>query len=300
LLRLLSEKGRVSVKARNFRYIRPVSLDDAYRILSESGGDAVPIAGGQSLLATLNMRLSAPQLLVDIGDLKELTGESCDGETLRLGALTRHGELLRSELVKKRVPLLVRAAAHIGHVAIRNRGTIGGSLAYADPAAELAACAVALGATLTLGSLNGERDLKAEDFFKGLFETDLKTGELIVAVKFPVMQIGTSVGLAELSRRRGDFALVGLAAVATMKDVHISSARLVYFGCVDCAKLAQSVSKAVTGLATPIINATAFRQAIRSDLAPDDTPGLRADTKLHMATVLTRRVLNSLSERAAA
>jgi aerobic carbon-monoxide dehydrogenase medium subunit len=288
------------MKARNFRYIRPSSLDHAYRILAESGGDVVPVAGGQSLLAGLNMRLSAPKLLVDIGDLKELTGQSQAEGALRLGALTRHRELLCSELVRSEFPLLARAAAHIGHVAIRNRGTLGGSLAYADPAAELPACAVALGATLVLGSLTGERTVKAEDFFKGLFETDLRPGELIIAVKFPAMQAGTSVGFAELSRRHGDFALVGLAAVATMQRDRIGKARLVYFDCVDRAKVAQSVSSVVAGLPIPLQDASSFEAAIRQDLAPDDTPGLRADTKLHMATVLTRRVLNSLTDRAAA
>jgi carbon-monoxide dehydrogenase medium subunit len=288
------------MKARNFRYIRPSSLSHAYRILTEGGGDAVPVAGGQSLLAGLNMRLSAPKLLVDIGDLKELAGQSWAGDIVRLGALTRHGELLRSELVQKELPLLMRAAAHIGHVAIRNRGTLGGSLAYADPAAELPACAVALGATLVLGSLAGEREVKAEDFFKGLFETDLRPGELIVAVKFPAAQAGVSIGFAELARRHGDFALVGLAAVATMQRERIGTARLVYFGCADRAKLAQSVSAAVAGLPTPLTDRSGFEHAIRQDLTPDDTPGLRADTRLHMATVLTRRVLNSLTNRAAA
>jgi aerobic carbon-monoxide dehydrogenase medium subunit len=284
------------MKARNFRYIRPTSLDQACRILGE--GDAVPLAGGQSLLAGLNMRLSAPKLLVDIGDLKELTGQSYEDGTVRLGALTRHAELLGSELIQKHVPLLVRAAAHIGHVAIRNRGTLGGSLAYADPAAELPACAVALGATLVLRSVAGEREVGAEDFFTGLFETQLEPGELIVAIKFPAMQPGMAVGFAELSRRQGDFALVGLAVVATMRRDRISTARLSYFGCVDRAKVARSVSAAVTGLATPLPDASAFAQAIRQDLTPEDTAGLRADTKLHMATVLTRRVLNSLPERA--
>ena len=226
------------MKARNFRYIRPASLAHAYRILAEGGGEAVPVAGGQSLLAGLNMRLSAPKLLVDIGDLKELA---------RPVARRRHRPSRRadaawraapSELVQKELPLLVQAAPHIGHVAIRNRGTLGGSLAYADPAAELPACAVALGATLVLGSLAGEREVKAEDFFKGLFETDLRPGELIVAVKFPVAQAGTSIGFAELSRRHGDFALVGLAAVATMQRERIGKARLVYFGCADRAKVA--------------------------------------------------------------
>ena len=284
------------MKARNFRYIRPSSLDQACRILAEGGGDAVPVAGGQSLLAGLNMRLSAPKLLVDIGDLKELTGQSYEGGAVRLGALTRHAELLGSQVLQKHVPLLVRAAAHIGHVAIRNRGTLGGSLAYADPAAELPACAVALGATLVLSSVVGEREVKAEDFFKGLFETELKPGELIVAVKFPAVQPGMAVGFAELSRRQGDFALVGLAALATMRRDRIGTARLAYFGCVDHAKVARAVSAAVTGLATPLPDTSAFEQAIRQDLTPEDTTGLRADTKLHMATVLTRRVLNSLSE----
>jgi carbon-monoxide dehydrogenase medium subunit len=288
------------MKARNFRYIRPASLADACRILADADGDAVPIAGGQSLLAGLNMRLSAPKLLVDIADLKELRGQSHAGGTVRLGALTRHAELLSCDVVRKHLPLLTKAAPHIGHVAIRNRGTLGGSLAYADPAAELPACAVALGATLVLGSATGERKVKAEDFFKGLFETDLRPGELIVAVEFPATQAGTATGFAELSRRHGDFALAGLAAVAMVQNGRIGEARLVYVGCADRAKVAKAVSRAVAGLQAPLADSKAFEQAIRQDLSPEDTPGLRGNTRLHMATVLTRRVINSMSERAAA
>ena len=288
------------MKARNFRYVRPSSLDQAFRILADNDGDTVPVAGGQSLLAGLNMRLSAPKLLVDIGDLKELTGQSHSGGVVRLGALTRHCELLRSALVRTHLPLLVDAARHIGHVAIRNRGTLGGSLAYADPAAELPACAVALDAILLLGSVDGEREVKAERFFKGLFETDLRPGELIVAVKFPAIQTGTSVGFAELSRRHGDFALVGVAMVARLQRDRIETARLAYFGCADRAKLAPSVAAAIAGQAVPLADASAFEAAIRTDLTPDDTPGLRASTRLQMATVLTRRVLNSLSKVATA
>ncbi len=287
------------MKARNFRYIRPASLAQAYQILEDAGGDAVPVAGGQSLLAGLNMRLSAPKLLVDIGDLKELTGQSHACGVVRLGALTRHAELLRSDLVRRHLPLLVQAVPHIGHIAIRNRGTLGGSLAYADPAAELPACAVALGATLVLGSRAGEREVKAEGFFKGLFETDLRPGELIVAAKFPATAAGMCVGFAELSRRHGDFALVGLAAAMTIQHGRIGDAKLVYFGCVDRAKVARTVSAAVAGSAAPLRDTKTLDEAIAQDLAPDDTPGLRADTKLHLAKVLTHRVLNSLSERAA-
>jgi len=285
------------MKARNFRYVRPASLQEAYRMLAEAGGEAVPIAGGQSLLAGLNMRLSSPKVLVDIGNLAELTGQSYADGMVRLGALTRHRDLLSSAIVRAHLPLLVEAAPHIGHIAIRNRGTIGGSLAYADPAAELPACAVALGATLVLGSAKGERQVKAEDFFKGLFETDLRAGELIVEVKFPEVPTGTSTGFAELSRRHADFALVGVAALAILRADEIESARIVYFGCVDRARVAASVSAALSGAAVPLEDASPYVAAIRNDLEPDDTPGLRADTKLHMATVLTRRALNSMVEQ---
>ena len=177
-------------------------------------------------------------------------------------------------LCKRSCRCWCRRRPHIGHVAIRNRGTLGGSLAYADPAAELPACAVALGATLVLGSLAGEREVKAEDFFKGLFETDLRPGELIVAVKFPAAQAEVSIGFAELARRHGDFALVGLAAVATMQRERIGKARLVYFGCADRAKVARSVSAAVAGLPTPL--AGQFR--VRAGHPPGPNPRRHART----------------------
>jgi aerobic carbon-monoxide dehydrogenase medium subunit len=287
------------MKARNFRYVRPQSLAHACQILADADGDAVPVAGGQSLLAGLNMRLSAPKLLVDIGDLAELTGQSEIDGVVRLGALTRHSDLLRSDLVRTHVPLLSQAAPHIGHMAIRNRGTLGGSLAYADPAAELPACAVALDATLVICGLAGEREVKAEEFFKGLFETDLRPSELIVAVKFPATPAEMSIGFAELSRRHGDFALVGLAATVVMRRDRIDEARLVYFGCADRAKVAQSTSRAIAGQAVPLPDTSSFRDAMHDDLSPDDTPGLRAETRLHMAQVLTRRVLNGLWAREA-
>jgi carbon-monoxide dehydrogenase medium subunit len=288
------------MKARNFRYVRPSSLAEACRILAEADGNAVALAGGQSLLAGLNMRLSAPRLLVDIGDLAELAGESESDGAVRLGAVTRHNDLTRSDLVRRRLPLLAEAAPHIGHRAIRNRGTLGGSLAYADPAAELPACAVALDATLVLHGPAGAREVKAEAFFKGLFETDLRPGELIVAVKFPATPLAMSTAFGELARRHGDFALVGLAAAVVLRENRVERARLVYFGCADRAKVAQATARAIVGQALPLPDTASLEDAVRSDLEPDDTPGLRADTRLHMAAVLTRRVLNSLSARTAA
>jgi carbon-monoxide dehydrogenase medium subunit len=190
---------------------------------------------------------------------------------------------------------LTQAAPHIGHIAIRNRGTLGGSLAYADPAAELPACSVVLDATLVLGSLVGEREVRATDFFKGLFETDLHPGELIIAVKFPALRTGTAVGFGELTRRHGDFALAGVAMEVELNAARVGKARVAYFGCVNMASFAGAVSKALEGVTVPIADETPIAEAVLRDLSPDDAPGLRADTKLHLATVLTRRVLNTLS-----
>jgi carbon-monoxide dehydrogenase medium subunit len=268
--------------------------------LADQEGDAFPLAGGQSLLATLNLRLSAPKTLVDISGLRELTGECLADGTLRLGALTLHRQLIESELVRKHVPLLSRAAPHIAHVAIRNRGTLGGSLAYADPAAELPACAVALGASIELGSLHGERVVKAEDFFKGLFETDLRPGELILGVRFPIQGEHTVTGFAELARRHGDFALIGIAVVAKILDDHIENARIAYFGSVNRTSFARTVSAAVEGLRLPLNGVAGLDAALEKDLGTEDAAGLRADTKLHLATVLTRRVLDSLTRTVAA
>lgn len=283
------------MKASNFRYIRPRSLPQALEILAAHDGAAVPVAGGQSLMAGLNMRLSAPELLVDIGELEELRLSSFGDDEIRLGALTRHREILGSEALRKSLPLLPEAVAHVAHVGIRNRGTLGGSLAYADPAAELPACSVALDATLVIGGLAGEREVKASRFFTGLFETDLRKGELILAVKFPVPRQKRAVAFAELARRHGDFAIAGVAAVAAVEQDCIEDARFVYFGCVDRAKVAERVSAAATGLKLPAAVTGALEEAIAGDLDPDTTPGLRADTKLHLAKVLTGRALGQLA-----
>ncbi len=288
------------MKAPNFRYVRARSLDHAYRVLSEHGGDALPVAGGQSLLAGLNMRVSSPQVLVDIGDLPELAASSDDESEIRLGALTRHVDVLNSPLLQKRLPLLPHAVAHVGHAAIRNRGTLGGSLAYADPAAELPACVVALDATIVVGSLAGEREVKASDFFTGLMETALRPGELILAVRFPVPAPGMRFAFGEFARRHGDFAVVGLAATAVVEASKVAHARIVYFGCVERAKVAEGVSAALTNAVLPIADDGAVLEAVHTDLDPDDTPGWRAETKLRLATVLTRRALDELSREKAA
>jgi aerobic carbon-monoxide dehydrogenase medium subunit len=283
------------MKASNFRYVRPHTLKEALEILSQESG-AVPIAGGQSLLAGLNMRLSAPELLVDIGRLDELKAIRAGGDGIFLGALTTHRQVLESDVLATHLPLLSMAAAHIAHVGIRNRGTIGGSLAYADPAAELPACCVALNATIVIANAEGSREVRAPDFFRGLLETDLRQGEIITGVKFPTQAEGTVRGFAELARRTGDFAVAGIVVVAVNNGARIEGARVVYFGCVDRPKIARHVSEALDGATLPYSFDPRMDAAVAEDLDPDDAPGWRSDTKLHLAKVLTRRVLGQLHE----
>jgi aerobic carbon-monoxide dehydrogenase medium subunit len=285
------------MKSPNFGYLRARSLHHACEVLGERDGEAVAIAGGQSLLAGLNMRLSSPRLLVDIGDLPELSISHFGAAEIRLGALTRHVEVLESEALRQSLPLLPRAVSHVAHAAIRNRGTLGGSLAYADPAAELPACAVVLDATIVIASIAGEREIKATDFFTGLMETALRPGELIVAVRFPVpAPPQTRFAFGEFSRRRGDFAVAGIAASAQIERDRISEARVVYFGCVERAKIAAQVSASLRGLPLPLTDIDEILRAVEHDLDPDDIPGWRASTQLELSKVITRRALGELEQ----
>ena len=201
------------MKAAAFSYARPQSLAEALDLLARHGEEAKPIAGGQSLVPALNLRLSAPELLIDIFRLRELQGISVEAGVLRLGALTRHAELLSAPEVGQHAPLLARAAAQIAHPAIRSRGTLGGSLANADPAAELPACMLALNARVIVESAGrGRRMVAADGFFTGLFATGLAADELLVGVEIDVPGPGACTGFAELARRSGDYAIIGLAA----------------------------------------------------------------------------------------
>lgn len=200
------------MKAAPFAYAKPSSVAQALELLERHGEAARVLAGGQSLIPSLNMRLSSPSLLVDIGGLAELRTIAVKGGHLSVGALVTHAALERSADVARHVPLLAQAVPHVAHAAIRNRGTIGGSLALADPAAEYPACAVALDAQIVLRSTKGERRVRAGAFFKGLFETDLRPGEIVAAAEFPLARPGDKSVFLELARRHGDYAIVGLAA----------------------------------------------------------------------------------------
>ena len=208
-----------TLKAPAFAYAKPASVQEAIGLLQNP--DAKVLAGGQSLIPSLNMRLSSPALLVDITGLPGLSGIELLNGRVRIGALVTHAQLEKSPEVRNHLPLLAQAVPHVAHAAIRNRGTIGGSLALADPAAEYPAVAVALDATLFVLGKAGERKVKAGQFFKGLFETDLKPGELLTSIEFPAAARADRSVFLELARRHGDYAIVGLAAL---------NSRFVFFG----------------------------------------------------------------------
>jgi len=266
------------MKAPSFAYAKPRSLGEAFDLVERPG--ARILAGGQSLIPSLNMRLSAPQLLVDIGALEQLRGISLQPGGLRIGALVTHAEIEASPEVRKHAPLLADAAPHVAHPAIRNRGTLGGSLALADPAAEYPACALALNATMVLQGRKSERKVPAAGFFKGLFETDIRQGEILVAAEFP--RVDRSVFL-ELARRHGDYAIVGLAGVADA-----SGKRIAFFG-IDAKPV----------LATHAAKAKSVEEAkalLAKDLHPTGDLYNSPATKLHLAGVLLARAWNTLSK----
>jgi len=274
-------------------YARVESLDELWRALDAAGPEAQILAGGQSLLATLAFRLSAPSTLIDITRIAALKGVSVAGNVLRIGALTRHADLARDPLVARHAPMLAEAAPLIAHPAIRNRGTIGGSLALADPAEELPACVVALGATIVIASRTGERRVPAADFFQGLFTTALDTGEIITAVEVPVATATSRQTIVEVTRRSGDYAMAGLAAALEIDGGVVTSARLVFFGIGSGAEVARGASAALTGKALSAETIAAAQAALDGDLDPPTDLHGGPEMKRHLARVLIRRALTA-------
>jgi carbon-monoxide dehydrogenase medium subunit len=213
-----------------FEYHRPASLAETFDLLDRYGDDGRLLAGGQSLVPALNLRLAAPRAVIDINRIPDLDAIRVTAEGLVIGALARQEALERSALVREHAPLIAMAMPHVGHTAIRARGTIGGSLALADPAAELPACAVALGATIRVGRRGGTRDIAAEDFFRGIYTTALGPGEIVTEILVPRAAAGWRWGFDELARRHGDFALAGLAAGSRSDAGVLAELRLVFFG----------------------------------------------------------------------
>jgi aerobic carbon-monoxide dehydrogenase medium subunit len=281
-------KGGRTLKPAPFGFAKARSVDDAIALMAQHA-DARLLAGGQSLIATLNMRLSAPKLLVDINGLDELKRISVKDGAIEIGALVRHAEAERSAEIARQAPLIALALPHIAHPAIRNRGTIGGSIAFADPAAELPACLLALGGDVEIANATGRRRVAAGDFFTGLFETALGFGDVLTAIRVPAASGESRYGFAELARRHGDYAMVGLAAAARADGKALKDVRLAFFG-VDATPVRAHAAEAAIERGADAV------AALADDLDPQDDVQASGAAKRHLAGVLLRRVTAQLAE----
>jgi carbon-monoxide dehydrogenase medium subunit len=275
------------LKPAPFAYAKARSVAHAVDLLAQD--EARLLAGGQSLIATLNMRLDRPALLVDINGVSGLDGIALKNGHVEIGALVRHAQAEHSAEVARHAPLIALAVPHIGHPAIRNRGTIGGSIAFADPAAELPACLVALGGEMEIVGPQGRRTVKADDFFKALFETALAPRDVLTLIRIPAASATTRIGFAELARRHGDYAMVGLAACARADGKGLTDIRLVYFGVGTIPVRARNAETALSG--SDLDGAVG---ALDTDLDPSDDVQATAAVKTHLAGVLLRRVAKQL------
>lgn len=303
------------MKPAPFDYHRAHTLDEALALLAEHGDEAKPLAGGQSLIPAMNFRLAAPAVLVDLNAIDELAYIRAESGSVHLGAMTRHMAVERSDTVSRLAPLVHDAMPFIAHAAIRTRGTIGGSLAHADPAAELPAVMLALDARLVARRANGAREIPASEFFTGLFATALEPGELLTEIRLPAGAAAGRHGAAfrEFSRRHGDFALAGVAAVVTLDgdadargtrasnlaDARCTRASIALFGVGERPLLAARAAAALVGeVPSPDVIRAAAAIAASDEIDPTSDIHASSRYRRHLAEVLTRRALHAAFDRA--
>ena len=285
------------MKSPDFAYMRASSLDEALAALADNE-DAIVLAGGQSLVAALNLRLQAPELVVDINHIPDLDKIEVAGDTVRIGALVRHAGLMRHAEAGAALPLIGAALPHVAHPAIRNRGTTCGSLAYGDPAAEMPACAVALDATFVLASNTGTREVPARVFYEGLYETAREPHEILIEARFPVAPTGTRALFDEVAVRRGDFATLGLAGQVTLDAGTIAGFDLVAFGSEPAPRLLTDVADIALGR-TPDAGLIAdLAQAISDAVDPMDSPLATPEMRRRQYRALAKRALRDAMELA--
>lgn len=283
------------MKAPPFAYVKAGSLAEAFALLETHGDGARLLAGGQSLLAALNLRLSSPTILIDITAIPGLAGITVADGKVAIGALTTHAQIEHSLEIAKALPLLAQAAPHIAHVAIRNAGTFGGSIALADPAAEWPACCLALDAEFVVANKNGRRKVRARDFFKSLYTTAIGPDEILTAVEIPLPAAGSRSAFVELTRRRGDYAIAGVAATAKNSQGVLSNVQLAYLGMDQVPLLAKTAMAEIEGKRVSAAVIAAAAKALANDLDPSGDTYSTPATKLHLARVITGRALNVLS-----
>jgi CO/xanthine dehydrogenase FAD-binding subunit len=279
------------VKPPKFQYWDPENVDGVVGFLADHGDEAKLLAGGQSLMPVLAMRLARPEYLVDLNRVPGLDGIGEDGGSLTIGALVRQDALRRSDIIERSCPLLWKAIPYIGHSAIRYRGTIGGSVVHADPSAELPAVMLALDAEFTIRSAKGSRVVPARDFFETYFTTAVRPDELLTEIRVPSTANGTATAIQELARRHGDFALAGVAAVVRARDGRVDEARIVAFGVDEAPVRLEEVERLVAGqAASDELLSEAGERAARA-VEPESDIHASADYRRGMTGVLTRRAL---------
>jgi carbon-monoxide dehydrogenase medium subunit len=283
------------MKAAAFNYAKPASLAQVFELLQTHGDDARLLAGGQTLMATLNMRLSEPHLVVDITGIQALRGISVQGAVLRIGALVTHTDIEFSPLVAQHAPLLKTAAPHIAHRAIRNSGTWGGSIAYADPAAEWPTCLLALGGAVVAQSSRGERRIAADDFFTGLYSTALAPDEVLTSCEIPLAPADHWFGFSELARRHGDYAIVGMAATARRQGRALQGVRIALLGIAATPVRALKAEALLEGRPLDQELVAQAVACLRAEIEPLPDLTNTPDTKRHLAGVLLQRMLPAAS-----
>lgn len=258
------------MKPAPFDYARPSSVAEACRILSEAGGGATVIAGGQTLMPLLNLRMSQPFILVDINRIPELTGVSRVAGGIRVGPMTRQADTLVDATLARHLPAMVTALGHVGHYQTRNRGTLGGSVALGEPAAEMPATAVALGAMLEIASVRGSRTVAATDFYLGPYMTVLESDELLTGIVYPDWPEGHLVLFREVAQRPGDFALVGMVGCLVLDGGVVSRAGLAWFGMGPTPIRMRRAEAALIGRSLSEIDPGAVAELAVADAAPFD------------------------------
>jgi aerobic carbon-monoxide dehydrogenase medium subunit len=274
-----------------FDYVRPQSLDEAARVLADRGDDAKVIAGGQSLMPLLRLRLAYPELLVDIGRLEELRGVRDDGDALWIGALTTHYQLIRDELIGRHAGLLAQTAGTVADPAVRHRGTIGGSLSHSDAAGDLPAAMLALDATMTVRGTGGERQIAAADFFVDYLTPALDSGEILTGIRVPKRDSGWGYRYEKFQATAQSWAIVGVAALVRRSNGQVAEARVGLTNMGSVPVRAAAVEEAVAGA---VADRDALRQAAEhaaDGTSPPDDLNARPDYRQHLARVLTGRAL---------
>jgi CO/xanthine dehydrogenase FAD-binding subunit len=288
------------MKPAPFKYVAASSLDHALSLKSEHGDEARFLAGGQSLIPTMNFRLARPSVLIDINGLKDLAGvDQSDERDIRVGALTRYRDLERNGDFLKSCPLFADALPHIAHPQIRNRGTIGGNLSHADPASELPALAVAMQARMRIKSSSGEREVPASEFFMGLLTTDIGSDEMLVEIAYPAPKPRTGTCFQEVARRRGDFALAGVAAMVTLdEERRCIDVRLALCGVGETPVDASAAAAHLIGTDCNDATIGAAAAEVQDMIDPSGNVHATPDYQRHIAGVLARRTLTTALQRA--